>query len=150
MLSRGTPIDARDRNKTFASSKKTAADAKRAAEILAHSGPEKSGKRGQPSKSDSTRAVAEAIGTSRQNIERAEQHVELAERFPWLQSSDWAQADVLRRRRLGARNPPDVERAAAASPGSSVLWSFRFLSSICSKICIYTPNTGPLPATFVS
>jgi hypothetical protein len=117
-------LNARERRKTFRVAKKVVEDAKQAAQILGQCGPEKTGKRGQPAKPDSTRAVAEAIGTTKQSLARAEQHVALAERFPWLQSDDWVQADVSRLRRHLERISEDEQRQlcqfveAAAAPFS--------------------------------
>ena len=87
-----------ERKRTFASSKKLVEQAKTAAEVMAHSGPKpnQSGtKGGRPSQPDSTRAIASALGTSMQSIERAEQHVETAEKFPFMQGNSWRQSNVL-------------------------------------------------------
>jgi len=88
-----------ERRRTFASSKQLVEDAKKAREILGRSAPKfatKKTKRGRPSKSNSTGAVAEDLGTSRRAVKRAEQHVATAERLPVMQGGDWRQSDVLR------------------------------------------------------
>lgn len=108
------PLTERERARTFASSKKLKDNAAKAREILAQSAQEKTGKRGQPVKPTSQNAVAEALGTDRRTVERAEQHVETAERFPFMQTGTWRQSDVLRfRERL--EELPEAEREDAAS-----------------------------------
>lgn len=83
-----------ERARTFESSKRLIEKARKASEVLAHNGPKVS-TGGRPSDPASTRAVAQALGTSRQNIERAEQHVQAAERFPFMQGGQWRQSQVL-------------------------------------------------------
>jgi len=88
-----------ERTKTFGASKRLVEAAEKAKEVLAQSAPEpnrKGTKGGQPKDPASTRAVAEALGTDRRTVERAQQHVSLAERWPWLQGPLWRQSDVLR------------------------------------------------------
>ena len=48
---------------------------------------------------------AKDIGVPEETPRRAEQHVDLAERYPWLQSEEWRQSDVLRLRRHLQRIP---------------------------------------------
>jgi ParB-like chromosome segregation protein Spo0J len=50
---------------------------------------------GRPKKQDSKGAVAEALGTTRRSVERTEQHVALAEQYPFLQRPGWVQHSVL-------------------------------------------------------
>jgi ParB/RepB/Spo0J family partition protein len=83
-----------ERERTFAKSKRLVDDAKKAEEVLAQTAPKPRGKKGgQPKKPASTRAVAEALGTSRRDVDRAEQHVALAEQYPFMQK--WRQSEVL-------------------------------------------------------
>jgi hypothetical protein len=42
--------------------------------------------------------MAAATGTSRPTLDRAERHVVAAERYPWMQGSQWQQSDILRGR----------------------------------------------------
>jgi hypothetical protein len=95
-------LTAAERRKTFRVAKRMVEAAKKAAEVLGHRGqkPKTKGTAGgRPAKPDSPSAVAEALGVSRHTVERAEQQVDLGERFPWLQSDAWVQADVLKLRK---------------------------------------------------
>jgi ParB-like chromosome segregation protein Spo0J len=109
------PLTEQERMRTFTSSKKLVENAKRAAEVLSHGETKPPGaKGGRPVKPDSVRAVADSLGTDKENIRRAEQHVATAERFPFMQGSAWRQADVLRiHERL--KELPEAEREAAAT-----------------------------------
>ena len=70
------------------------ADAKKAAEVLGGRPPKPgSAKGGRPGKSTSTRAVAAAVGVATKTVREAEQHVETAEEFPFMQG--WRQSEVL-------------------------------------------------------
>jgi ParB/RepB/Spo0J family partition protein len=115
------PLTEQERRRTFAASKRVVENARKAREILAQSAPEKSGKRGQPAKTDSTRAVAEAIGIERRGVERAEQHVTTAERFPFMQAKTWRQSDVLRVRERIEELPTEEREAAAVVLGCAKL-----------------------------
>ena len=91
--------------RTFESSKKLIENAKQAGEVLAQSASKVStGGRPEPA---STRAVAEALGIDRRTVDRAEQHVETAERFPFMQAGKWRQSDVLRIRERIAELPEE-------------------------------------------
>jgi ParB family chromosome partitioning protein len=111
-----------ERRKTFRAAKQTVESAKKAAEVLAHSGPKpqaefsptrlakiEPGLKGRPVEAASTRVVADALGISHQTVRKAEQQVELSERYPWLQSDEWRQADVLRLRRHLERIPAEEQ-----------------------------------------
>ena len=39
--------------------------------------------------------IAARLGRSRRTLRRAQQHVETAERFPWMQGHEWCQSHVL-------------------------------------------------------
>ena len=112
----------RERARDFASSKKLVENAKRAAEVLnqAESKP-RSPQGGRPSQSDSTRAVAAALGTSQSSVIRAEQHVETAEKFPFMQAASWRQSDVLRVRERIEELPTEEREAAADVLGCAKL-----------------------------
>jgi hypothetical protein len=97
-----------ERRKTFRASKHLVENAKKAKGILTPDvkNPLSRRGRGRPSKGAiSEEEVAEAIGVGRMTLYNAEQHVDLAERFPWMQSDAWIQADVLRLRRNLKRIP---------------------------------------------
>lgn len=86
----------KERGRTFKAAKKVVDDAKKAKTVLAQTGPKPSGvKGGRPKEAASTRSVADAIGETRQSVERAEQQVDLAEKFPFMQGPDWRQSHVL-------------------------------------------------------
>jgi len=106
-------LTAAERRKRFRASAQVAESAKKAREVLRRSAEKPDQKRtkgGRPTAPASERAVAEAVGVSVRTVERAEQHVELAGRFQWLQTDDWLQADVEKLRRLMNRLPDEAER----------------------------------------
>jgi ParB/RepB/Spo0J family partition protein len=85
-----------ERAKRYRTSKRLVENARKAKEVLAQSAQkpnQKGTKGGRPKKPDAPQAVAEALGTDRRTVERAEQHVETAEAFPFMQ--DWVRSDVL-------------------------------------------------------
>jgi hypothetical protein len=49
--------------------------------------------------------VADALGVDRATVARAEQHIETAEQYPFMQSTDWRQYHVLEARELINRFP---------------------------------------------
>jgi ParB-like chromosome segregation protein Spo0J len=104
----------RERTRTFASSKKLIGSAVRAGQILSSAAEDKPKPRGhQPKYGVKAEEVAEAIGSSETSLIRAEQHIETAERFPFMQARTWRQSDVLRIRE-GLEELPAEEREAAA------------------------------------
>jgi ParB-like chromosome segregation protein Spo0J len=111
-----------ERTRTFASSQRLVENARKAGGILAQSAPEKTNKRGQPARPDSTRAIAEALGTDRRTVERAEQHVATAEKFPFMKGAQWRQSDVLRvRERLEEIQPEARDQTMAILGAAKVL-----------------------------
>jgi len=85
-----------ERHRTFALSKKVAEQAQTAKEVLSRVDKTPNPKGGRPPKEDvPERVVAEALGASRQGVRRAEQHVSLAERYPFMQGKGWRQSNVL-------------------------------------------------------
>lgn len=56
---------------------------------------EKSRRRGRPTKPNARLAVAEETGLSTIEQQRVEKHVELAERYPFMQRAGWGRAHVL-------------------------------------------------------
>lgn len=114
-----------ERRKTFKASKCELENAQKAGEVYPHDAGKPKGKGstgGRPSKYGKPKPeVAADLGISEDTLERAERHVELAERYPWLQSDAWRQADVLRLRKHLDRIPaPEqgklcqfIERSAA-------------------------------------
>jgi len=112
----------RERQKTFRASKQVVENAKKARDVLGTARKTPNSKGGRPTKESAPQQdVAEALGTSRRSLERAEQHVDLGERYPWLQSDAFRQADVLRLEKHLKRIPQDehgelcqfMERSAA-------------------------------------
>jgi hypothetical protein len=84
-----------ERTRSLVSSKRLVEKAKTAAGILEQNVPKKSGKRGRPSEPASTRAIAAALGTTKTDVKRAEQHVALAERCPFMRGQGWRQSSAL-------------------------------------------------------
>ena len=64
---------------------------------------------GRPPSDSSIRTLATALGISKNCLHRAQQHVEFAERYPWLQA--FLQTPVLRIRRAIRTIPPDEHDA---------------------------------------
>ena len=86
-----------ERRRTFASSKKLVETAERAKAILTATAKTKKKELGRPPKDAvAEERIAESTGIPRTTMRDAEHHVVLAERYPWLQSEKWRQADVLR------------------------------------------------------
>lgn len=132
-----------EERKTFASSKKLVENAKRAKEVLAQSGQkpsQKGTKGGRPALPDSSQAVADALGTSRQAVERAEQHVATAETFPWMQGNTWKQSDVLAVREHLEEMKPEVRDDTVA-----ILGAAKMLDPTLTKNLI--GNIRAMPAT---
>lgn len=104
----------RERTRSFASSKKIVENAKRAQEVIGRTPKTPHPKGGRPTKGTASQEeIAQALATSPRDLVRAEQHVETAERFPFMQGGDWRQSDVLRvRERL--EELPEQERHDAA------------------------------------
>jgi ParB/RepB/Spo0J family partition protein len=101
-------LTAAERNKTFKASKHLVESSKKAKEVLGL-GP-KTLKGGRPPKEDVSReAVSKALGVSRRAIDKADHHVALAERYPWLQSDAWRQADVLHLEKALKHIPPEEQ-----------------------------------------
>ena len=79
------------------------ADAK---EVLAAAAPRPPSKGGRPKKKASKRNVAAETGTQRKTIDKIEQQVELAERFPFLQRSTWGREQTLKQNEERERIQP--------------------------------------------
>ncbi|MGA8594474.1 MAG: ParB N-terminal domain-containing protein [Bryobacteraceae bacterium] len=111
----------RERQRTFTASKRTVDDAKRAGEVLSKNSLDKRKPRGQPPKYGAPKsAVAKALGISHATITEAEQHVQTAEQFPFMQQPDWRQYHVLEARELISQFPeserPKINDVFAAAP----------------------------------
>jgi ParB-like chromosome segregation protein Spo0J len=101
----------RERTRTFASSKRLVENAQKAREVLSAAPKTRSPKGGRPPKGAAPEEeVAEALGTSRRAIDRAERHFEMAERYPWMRGNVWRQSDVLRMRERLEELPSDQAR----------------------------------------
>lgn len=103
----------RERARRFESSKKLVAQAKRAGEVISGQSPDKPIPRGhQPKYGVAREEVAEALNIDEKTLRKAEQHVETAERFPFMQGAKWRQSHVLAvRERL--EELPEPEQAKA-------------------------------------
>ena len=129
---------ARERRRTFDTAKQLVEDAKKAEGILAQLGPEKTGKRGQPKKPASTRAIAAAVGTTRQDIERAAQHVETATMFPFMQS--WRQSEVLAVRETLEDLPEEERQDAMGVLGCAKILDGGSAAGLLRKIAAKKPD----------
>lgn len=101
-----------ERRRTFASSKRLVENTIKAAEVLGaapSTAVSISYKGGTKANAAPQQAIADALGTSRRAIERAKQHVDTSERYSWLQSDAWLQADILRLRRHFKRIPVEEQ-----------------------------------------
>jgi ParB-like nuclease domain len=85
----------KERHRTFKAAKQLVEDAKKAEAILSQVGTVSSGKRGNPKKAASVRAVASALGTTNQDISRAQKHESTAEQFPFMQGIHWSESNVI-------------------------------------------------------
>jgi ParB/Sulfiredoxin domain len=83
------------------------------AELLAQAGPRKRG-RPKGKAAGSSRSVADETGISRQEQSRTERHVELAERYPFLQRPGWVQYHVLKAGDVITKMPEDDRPSIAA------------------------------------
>jgi len=111
-----------ENERSFNNSKRLVKSAEKAAGILMQAASEKTGKRGQPAKPDSTRSVAAVLGVDQSTVVRAGQHVATAERFPFMQAGDWKQSDVLRvRERMEELDGKAREQTAAIIGTAKVL-----------------------------
>lgn len=75
---------------------------------------------GRPPEATARETVGPALGVSGKTVERAQQHVETADAYPFMQSPDWKQDHVLEaRQHLAALPEPDRAPAAAlvSQPG---------------------------------
>lgn len=84
-----------EKARTFASSKRLVEKAKKAAEVLREAPKTPNPKGGRPTKEAvSQEAIADSLGTSRRNIDRAQQHVATVEKYPFMESQHWRQSHV--------------------------------------------------------
>jgi ParB family chromosome partitioning protein len=91
---------AAERRKTYAATKR---EQVKAEERILSTVDKKRGRKKKGRVSQEERA--EALGVSQATISYADQHIELADQYPWLQSDAWRQADVLRLRQHLGRIP---------------------------------------------
>jgi hypothetical protein len=100
------PLTEVERRRTFGSSKRLVENARKAADIISGAPPKKD-PRGRKAKGKAPREeTAAALGIDERSLRRAEQHVEAAEAFPFMQGEDWRQSDVLRVRERLVEAPP--------------------------------------------
>jgi ParB/RepB/Spo0J family partition protein len=117
------PLTQRERERTFASSKRLVESAKKAGEVLSAATADKSKPRGHAPVHGAARStIADALGTSEGSIRNAEKHVSIAEQFPFMQGSQWRQSDVLRvRERLEEIKPEAREQTMAILGAAKML-----------------------------
>jgi ParB family transcriptional regulator, chromosome partitioning protein len=111
----------RERRRTFQASKRVLEDAKKAGAILSKNSLDKPKPRGQSPKYGVPKgAVAEVLSISHATITEAEQHIDTAEQFPFMQRADWRQYHVLEARELVNQFPeserPKINDVFAAAP----------------------------------
>jgi ParB/RepB/Spo0J family partition protein len=90
------PLTEPERTRTFVSAKKVVESAKKAAEAISTETVEKDSRGRKAIHGAPKKDIAEALGIGTTTLVEAEQHVDIAERFPFLQSLSWKQYDVLR------------------------------------------------------
>ena len=102
-----------ERERTFEKSKQMVEDSKTADEAISLAGKEKTkNPRGRKRKGKSTKKdIAEAMGVSEATLIHAEQHVEFAERYPFMKS--WRQSGVLAVKERLEESVPAADRDAA-------------------------------------
>jgi ParB/RepB/Spo0J family partition protein len=128
-----------ERARTFPSSKRVLEKVHQAAEVISNAQLEKHS-RGRPSKSGVSKAeLAEAVGVSHAAITRAEQHVETAERFPWMQGGEWRQSHVLAVRESLEKLPESEHDSVAGVLGTARLMDPALAVSLVSKIAEKPP-----------
>jgi hypothetical protein len=87
-------LNDRERARTFKSSQKLIDNAKKAAEVSGHDVQKPHG--GRPSTyGKPLPEVADDLGVDERTLRRAEQHVQLAQAYPFMQGADWRQSHVL-------------------------------------------------------
>lgn len=74
----------------------------------------RNGKAGHPEEPGSLRRVAERLGVDEKTIRNAQQHVETAEAFPFMQAPDWKQYHVLQAQEQIEKLPEEERPVAAA------------------------------------
>lgn len=105
-----------ERRRTFAAAKRMVEDVKKAATVISTHCDEIKPKKGRhrsgrkPKQNAPKQAIADALGVSKTTVVKAEQHVETAERFPFMQGDSWLETHVLDANRL-IQKLPESERA---------------------------------------
>jgi len=110
----------RERARTFAASKKLVENAKKAKEVIADE-VRNSSKPGPKTEGPSRREVAAALGLDEKLMRRAEQHLETASTFPWMQGNNWKQSDVLAVREHLEEMKPEVRDDTVTILGAAKL-----------------------------
>jgi len=106
------PLTERERTRTFESSTRLIENAKQAGQIISSAAEEKDARGRKAALGAPKEEIAEALDIGVASLVRAEQHVETAQQFPFMQSGKWRQSDVLRIRERIAELPVE-ERASA-------------------------------------
>jgi ParB-like chromosome segregation protein Spo0J len=101
--------------RSFVFAKRVVERAKKAEQVLGDCPKTPRPKGGRPTKGVAPKEeIANAIGVSRRSLQEAEQHLETAEEFPWMQGNTWKQSDVLRVRERLEEAPPEARPQIAA------------------------------------
>jgi hypothetical protein len=107
----------REKARRFSSSKRIVEQAKKVAEVISTTSEEKD-KRGRKSTHGVPKEeIAKSLNTSVGNLVRAEQHVETAEAFPFMQGNTWRQSNVLAVRETLEVLPAEERESAVAVLG---------------------------------
>jgi ParB family chromosome partitioning protein len=107
------PLTDGERMRTFESSRRLIENAKRAGQVISSAAEEKDARGRKANLGAPKEQIAEALDIGVASLVRAEQHVETARQFAFMQAGRWRQSDVLRIRERIAELPAE-ERASAA------------------------------------
>jgi ParB family chromosome partitioning protein len=115
------PLTECERTRTFTSAKRLVDSAKRAAQLISQGPCEKDPRGRKPRDGAAKIDIAAALGVSHQTIRNAEQQIETAQRFPFMQTGNWRQSDVLRIRERIEELPEEEREQAAGVLGCAKL-----------------------------
>jgi ParB-like chromosome segregation protein Spo0J len=110
-----------ERTRTFESSRRLIENAKRAGRVISSAAEEKDARGRKAALGAPKEEIAEALDIGVASLVRAEQHVETAQQFSFMQSGTWRQSDVLRIRERIAELPEEERDSAAGVLGCAKL-----------------------------
>ena len=114
------PLTERERARTFASSQKLLQNARSAVEVSGHSVQKPQGGR-PPTHGKPLPEIAKDLGIDEKTLRRAQQHVETATTYPWMQGNQWRQSDVLAVREHLDEMKPEVREDTVTILGAAKL-----------------------------